>query len=220
MGIFGFIKSSIGQKYVVATTGLLFALFVLSHVLGNFLIFVGPEAYNMYSYKLISNPFIIVAEIGLVVLFVVHLAVAIKLTASNMVARPDKYALQAKGKKKTDPVTKAMWIQGAVIFIFMVSHLITFKYGTYYTAEYDGLVVRDLYKLMVEVFASPLFVVGYVLCMVMLGLHLSHGIQSALKTFGFNHPQYEAKVRTVGLGVALIVSLGFIAQPVYIFFFQ
>ncbi len=220
MGIFGFLNSTIGQKYIVATTGLLFALFTLSHVTGNFLIFVGPEAYNMYSHALISNPLIYVAEAGLVLLFMVHMATATHLTMKNFAARPEPYAVTASGDKATNKVTKMMWIQGIVILIFTVFHLITFKFGTLYTAVYDGVEVRDLHRLVIEVFQSPAYVAGYVVVMLLLGLHLSHGFQSVFKTFGFNHPQYEDRLRALGILFSLFVALGFSAQPVYVFLFH
>jgi succinate dehydrogenase / fumarate reductase cytochrome b subunit len=220
MGIIGFFKSTIGQKYIVAITGLLFSLFVLSHTLGNFLLFVSPEAYNMYSYKLISNPLIYLAEAGLVVLFVVHLTTAMYLAFKNYAARPDKYAVTAAGDKSTSQIAKMMWVQGAVILAFTVFHLITFKYGPHYLITYDGLEVRDIFRLVVEVFQSPIYVVGYVVVMILLGLHLSHGVQSAFKTLGFNHPQYESKLKMVGYVFSIFITLGFSAQPIYIFLFQ
>jgi succinate dehydrogenase / fumarate reductase cytochrome b subunit len=202
----------------VGVTGLLLSGFVFTHVLGNFLIFVGPQAYNMYSHALISNPAIYVAEALLLIFFIAHLGIAIRLSFENSAARPEKYAVVAKGEKATSAVTKGMWAQGVIILVFTVLHLITFKFGPYYTVNYDGVEVRDLFRLVVEVFQSPVYVVGYVFALIVLGAHLSHGVSSAFQTLGFHHPKYTPCVKRAGLAFALFVSLGFISQPLYVFF--
>lgn len=213
-----FFKSSIGRKFLVGFSGLALTLFVITHVLGNFLIFIGPEAYNLYSYKLVSNPFIYVAEAGLLLLFLMHLGVASKLSLENWQARDTQYAKGSSGDKATSHVAKGMWLQGGIILIFVVLHILTFKFGTVYSVYYNGIEVRDLFKLMVEVFQNPLYVVGYIFALIILGLHLSHGVASSLRSLGFNHPMYEPKIKIIGWLVALFVSVGFIIQPIYIYF--
>mgnify|MGYP001214948147 FL=1 len=215
----GYFKSTVGQKQIVGLMGLLLCGFVFTHMLGNLIIFIGPEAYNMYAYKLVSNPLIYVAEAGLVAMFVGHIVLTIKLTIHNKKSRPQAYAVSASGEKKTTLVQKTMAHQGIIILVFLILHLITFKWGTVYTVEYDGLVVRDLFQLMVEKFNQPLYVVGYLGCLVILTMHLSHGFQSSFKSLGFNHPQYEPKIKCAGFAYAAFVGFGFISQPLYIFFF-
>ena len=171
----------------------------------------------MYSHKLVSNPLIYAAEAGLVLLFLMHLGVATKLNLQNMCARDQKYAENSSGDKSTSHVAKGMWAQGVVILIFIVLHIITFKYGTHYTATYDGVEVRDLFKLMSEFFQNPIYVAGYIITLIVLGLHLSHGIDSSFKSLGFNHPQYELKVKILSHSISFFVAAGFIIQPIYMF---
>jgi succinate dehydrogenase / fumarate reductase cytochrome b subunit len=106
-----------------------------------------------------------------------------------------------------------------VIFVFLIWHLYTFKYGDYYeyTVVGTGEVIRDLFRLLVEKFSNPTYVVGYSSCLIILGMHLSHGLSSSIRTLGFNHPKYDKKVRCVGTAYALIVLLGFASQPLFIF---
>ena len=213
--------STIGRKQVVGVTGLGLSLFVLSHMLGNLLIFVGPESYNRYGHAMITNPFIEVAELGLLFFFVCHLGIALALSFENKKALPQSYATSATGEKSTSLIQKTMWHQGVIIGVFVVLHLVTFKYGAYY--EYvsleTGEVIRDLHRLIIEVFHQPLYVLWYIAALVVLGGHLSHGVSSAVRTIGFNHPKYDGKVRGIGLLYAGAVTVGFIAQPVYAFFF-
>lgn len=210
-------NSTIGSKSLVGITGLGLSLFVLSHMAGNLLILVDPKAYNLYGHALVTNPFIYVAEAGLIVLFVAHLVKAILLTLKNHQARPQKYAVASSGDKKTSAVTKTMWAQGLVIFVFLILHLITFKYGETYEVIYDGQTVRDLHRLVVEVFAQPGYVIGYFISMLVLGFHLSHGVSSAFQTLGFNHPHYTPMIKKFSLFYGIVVAGGFIAQPLYVF---
>ena len=159
----GYFFSTIGRKQILAVAGIAWALFVLTHMAGNLLIFAGPKAYNMYSHAIVTNPFLIVAELGLVVFLVFHVVTGLWLSFYNKAARPSGYAVASSGAKKTNLVMKTMAHQGVLILIFVVLHLITFKYGTHYEATYDGVTVRDLYRLIVEVFQKPGYVVWYTL---------------------------------------------------------
>ena len=211
-------KSTIGRKQLLGLAGLGLCLFILTHMLGNLLIFVGAETYNMYAHSLVSNPFIYVAEVGLLGLFVLHIVLAIVVTLLNKKARPVSYAVSPKGDKATSLAAKTMIHQGVIVLVFVIHHLITFKFGPMYFVNYSGLVVRDLFKLLQEVFQSPLYAAWYVVAVVVLGLHLSHGFASSIKTLGFNHPRFNSTIEKMGKFYACIVVVGFVAQPLYIFF--
>lgn len=211
-------KSTIGSKTLVGITGLGLSGFVLAHMAGNLLILVDPKMYNLYGHALVTNPFIYLAEAGLIVLFVAHIVKALLLTLTNHLARPQKYAVASSGDKSTSAVTKTMWVQGLVIFVFVILHLFTFKYGNYYEVVYDGEAVRDLHRLVVEVFAQPGYLLGYIIALLALGFHLSHGVGSAFQTLGFNHPRYTPMIKKFSQAYAFIVAGGFIAQPLYVYF--
>ena len=71
-------KSSVVKKQLVGITGLLLCGFLVTHLAGNFLLLVGPEAFNKYGHALTSNPLIYVAEAGLAALFIAHMGMAIR----------------------------------------------------------------------------------------------------------------------------------------------
>lgn len=213
-----FLRSTIGRKQAVGVAGILLSLFILSHMLGNMLILCNPEAYNKYGHALVSNPFIYFAELGLVTFFLVHMVLAVKLSFENRAAKGKTYAVSSKGDKGTSLVQKTMWHQGLIILTFVVLHLITFKYGSYYSATYDGVEMRDLHALVVEVFQQPLYVVWYLVALLILGLHIGHGLSSSIQTLGFNHPSYTPKIELIGLAYSVIVTVGFLSQPLYVFF--
>ena len=210
-------RSSIGKKYLMGLTGLGWAGFVLSHMLGNLLIFVGPEAYNKYSHALITNPFLPVAEVGLVLLLIVHVWLAINLSIENTKARPQGYAVAPSGAKRASVASRTMAYTGSLVLAFIILHIITFKYGPEYTATYNGVEMRDLHRLVLEVFHSPGYVAWYVVALVLLGFHLSHGFSSSFQSLGINHPRLNPVLKKAGIIYSLIVVAGFIAQPLYVF---
>ncbi|MGE3680481.1 MAG: succinate dehydrogenase cytochrome b subunit [Bdellovibrionales bacterium] len=215
------VSASIGRKQLIGLTGIGLSLFVLIHMMGNLLILVGPQVYNEYSYKLISNPLIYVAEAGLVALFLVHLIQAVRISWSNYKARgPVRYAVLPNGSKRTTWTQRSLWAQGLLILVFTILHLITFKYGTHYTVNYGQGEIRDLHRLVIEVFHEPLYVVWYLVALVVLGLHLAHGVKSSFQSLGIHHPRYQRLIRWFGLSYAWIVALGFISQPIYVYLFH
>lgn len=217
-----YLVSSIGRKQLIGVAGLGLSLFILTHMLGNLLLFFndGGESYNRYGHALMSNKLIYVAELGLLFIFIAHIVFATYTTFKNKQARPVGYKKTAKGLKKTSWAQKTMMHQGIIILIFVVFHLITFKYGNFYTVSYNGEMMRDLYSLVVEVFQSPYYVVFYLFSVFLLGLHVGHGFASSIKTMGFNDPKYNLKIERLGKAYALLVTIGFMAQPIYIYIFK
>jgi succinate dehydrogenase / fumarate reductase cytochrome b subunit len=184
---------------------------------GNLLLFCGPETYNEYSYKLVHNPLLLPAEIGLLLAFVLHVYLACKLTLENRAARPLAPANGGgSGEKAARFGSKSMILTGILVFVFVILHLITFKWGTYYEATYGGTEMRDLYRLAVEKFSSPLYVGWYLFSLVILGIHLSHGFSATFQSLGFNSVR-RCGVKKVGYAFAAIVAFGFISQPIYLF---
>ena len=153
-----FLLSTFGRKQLVGLTGLGLSLFVLTHMAGNMLVFVGPRAYNEYGHALTSTPLIYLAEAGLVFFFTAHAYISLRLAWRNWRARPVGYAVSSHGEKRTPWIAKTLWVQGILLLVFVILHLITFKYGTYYTVNYGDGEIRDLFRLMVEVFAQPEYV--------------------------------------------------------------
>ena len=212
-----FLSSSVGTKILVALTGLGFAAFLVTHLAANLLVLVDPEAYNRYSHALISNPLIYLAEAGLVVLFLTHAFKAVFVTLRNRDARGRGYETKkraGRGSRKSWAST-TMIVTGIWLLLFVVIHLKTFKFGPWYDTP-DGM--RDLTRLVHEVYAEPLHVVFYLLSMVVVGLHLSHGLSSAFQSMGLEHPRYNALIRGAGLTIAIVMAAGFALIPVVIYF--
>lgn len=203
----------------MAVTGLAWALFVLSHMAANMLILFDAEAYNKYGNAVITNPFIYVAEAGLVILLLGHIVNGIILTRKNRTARNHKYIMTPSGDKAPKFQSKFMAFHGILILVFLIWHLVTFKFGPHYTVTYDGAQMRDLHQLVVEVFQKPWYVVFYLFCLVGVGFHLSHGFYSAFASLGLSHPRYLSCIRKFGYVYSVVVAAGFMSQPIYVYFF-
>jgi succinate dehydrogenase / fumarate reductase, cytochrome b subunit len=219
MSLLRFLSSSVGTKILVALTGLGFAAFLVTHLAANLLVLIDPEAYNTYSHKLISNPLIYLAEAGLVALFVTHAFKGVAVTLRNRRARGQGYEVKKRAghtSRKTLAST-TMIVTGVWLLLFTVIHLKTFKFGTWYTTAGPGGEMRDLSRLVNEVYREPLHVVFYLLSMVVVGMHLSWGLSSAFQSMGLAHPRYNAFVRNAGLAIAIVMALGFALIPAVIY---
>jgi succinate dehydrogenase / fumarate reductase cytochrome b subunit len=106
---------------------------------------------------------------------------------------------------------------GIVLFVFLVIHLKTFKFGPFYTTDVDGVAMRDLHTLVWEVFQNPLYVVGYSLALILMGFHLRHGFWSAFQSLGVSHERYSPIIYTLGILTAVGLAVGFLGIPVYIY---
>ncbi|MCB0371227.1 MAG: succinate dehydrogenase cytochrome b subunit [Bdellovibrionales bacterium] len=213
-----FFGSSVGKKYLMGLSGLVWAGFIFVHMLGNMLILVSPDLYNSYGHTVVSNKVLLYGtEAALIWALVTHVYCAITLTLSNRAARSSRYAATPNGGKAPSFASQWMAVHGSIILVFIISHLITFKYGSYYETTVNGVVMRDLARLIFEVFQQPLAFGWYVISLILLGFHLTHGVRSIFQSFGLLHPAYQPIIKKAGVVYAIVVAGGFIAQPVFVF---
>lgn len=212
-----FIQSPLGKKILMALSGLALVGFLVTHLAGNLLIFKGADAYNAYSHLLITNPFIVIAELILVAFFLGHAINGISIVMKNRRARGNQnYTLKRRAghtsRKSLSSTT--MILSGLVILIFVPLHLATFKYGPHYTSASDPA-MRDIYRLVIEEFREPEEVIWYTLAMLVLGFHLYHAAASAIESLGFRHRKI---VHCLSHGLAILIAAGFAAFPLMIYF--
>lgn len=211
-------KSSIFKKQVQAVTGLLLVLFILVHLLGNLtLVFpalagdTGGSSFIEYARQLHSLPtsLFIIIQVGLAALFLVHIFTGLVLFFQNLGARPKKYKVfHTKGGRTAGSST--MGYTGILVLIFLVVHLLNFTLSGKEPGE-------EVFGAIKDTFHDPFYLVFYVLLVLVLGLHLTHGIKSAFQTFGWNHPKYTSGINSVGYILGVIFGLAFAAIPVVIY---
>lgn len=212
-------SSTVGTKLLIGLTGLALFAYLLLHLVGNALFFAGPATFNKYSHALISNPLIIPIEIGLLLIFLLHLYKTITNYLSNTAARPIAYE-EKKGADHTSRKSVAsstMIFSGLVMLLFVMIHVKQFKYGAWYDVTVGSQTVRDLARIEIEVFRQPLWVLFYVVCTVLAGLHLWHGIASGFQSIGFEHPTYTRTLTIWGIVFAIIIGGGLALVPVIIY---
>ncbi len=207
------LSSSIGKKFVMALTGLSLILFLSVHLINNSFLFFGKEGFNMLGGSLDAvKPLVRIAELILLLLFFFHIYNGITLWWQNRKANPDKYAVNASKENSTFYSRTMPWT-GGILLVFLITHLSTlwvqFNFGMGGTHEY--------YEVIKQLFSAIIPVVLYVITMIVLGFHLSHGFQSAFQTFGWQHKKYTPLVEGIGTLVSMIYAAGFSSIPIYFF---
>lgn len=225
----GFIKSPVGKKIVNAVTGIGLVLFVIMHVSGNLSLLSGSDGYNQYAHFLESlGPLLYLFEAGLTAFFIFHIVSGINVWRSKRKARSvgyDRYESAGRPSMQTSS-SRSMIITGIILLVFLVIHLISFKFGPggpgnadpAYVTTVDGVEMRDLSKLVYERFSSAAYAFGYTAVMLLLALHLRHGIWSAFQSLGAMRPGIQYTVYVLGAVLGLLIALGFIAVPLSIYF--
>lgn len=213
------ILSSIGQKVVVATSGLImFLLFLIPHMGGNVLFLFGPDLFNSYAEHLHALvPIVIGIEVLMLVSITLHMAMAFRVVFANAKAHGTR--LSQKSTAERSLAAKLMPGSGGMIFIFIAKHLLDFKFYEKAQVELDGHLTNDVYAMVLSRFqGDPVHVVFYVLFMVAVGLHLSHALQSALQTYGLYIPRKGSKLKLASILVAIGMAGTFAIIPIVAFF--
>ena len=202
-------SGSVGKKLGMALTGLALYMFLAGHLAGNLLLFKGDGGaqYNAYSDFLLHQPLLVPVELGLVAVLVLHVWLAISVSLDNRRARPLGYQVERVSGGR-NWASRTMIYSGFSTFLFLVIHLINFKYG-----DRAG---GTLYDLVIRSFKTPLYAGGYVLAMVLLGFHLWHSFQSAFQTLGI---QLSPRLRSASILVCLVLAGGFGVIPLWIFLY-
>ncbi|MCK4561687.1 MAG: succinate dehydrogenase cytochrome b subunit [Flavobacteriaceae bacterium] len=207
----GLTSSSLGRKVAMSLSGFFLITFLLVHLGVNLTLFVGAETFNAASHFMATNPLIQVMQYVLAAGFIFHIAMGIKLELKNRASRPIKYA-KNNAAANSGWASRNMIITGILVLLFIVIHLKDFfvkiKFGE----------VHDDYLLVVELFKNPIYVLIYVIAFVLLGIHLSHGFQSAFTSVGARAPKYLKCVKNVGMAFSYFIALGFSVIAIYFYF--
>jgi succinate dehydrogenase / fumarate reductase cytochrome b subunit len=207
------VQSSVGSKYLMALTGLALIVFVIAHMLGNLQIFLGREALNDYAHHLKESPlFLWSARTGLLLVFVLHIALGLRLTYANSQARPRRYVCESTFQASW--ASRHMLLTGLMLLAFVLYHLAHFTLGLIHDAHIPSAGgQQDVYGMVVEGFRTTWISVSYLVAMVFLWLHLWHGASSWLQSLGLNSRKAAGFVKWFGPVVATIVLVGNCSIP-------
>lgn len=204
--------SSIGQKLLLATSGLImFLLFLIPHMGGNILFLFGPDLFNSYAHHLHQLvPVVIGIEVLMLTSISIHMIMAFRVVLANRAAADKR--LSQKSSEKRSLAAKLMPVSGGMIFIFIVKHLLDFKFYEKATTTLHGVETYDVYAMVLSRFQSdPVHLAFYVGLMIAVGLHLSHALQSSMQTYGLYVPREGSRIKlasaVVGWGMALTFAI-------------
>ena len=215
------LSTSIGRKILMAVTGVCMVLFAIIHLVGNSSIFGWlPGGINAYAHHLHSlpSPIIWAFRLGLLAFASIHIWFGFQLTMENRGGRPKQYAVKAT-QKATFASENMIWT-GLLLLAFILFHLahFTFQCISPETAALKNLVdgIPNVLGMVVAAFQNVGMSLIYAGAMVVLFLHLTHGIQSFFQTMGWSSDKCQPLIIKAGTIVALVMFLGYAAVPLTI----
>ncbi|MEX1245988.1 MAG: succinate dehydrogenase cytochrome b subunit [Thermoanaerobaculia bacterium] len=206
----GFVRSSIGRKVIMAVTGAILFGFVIGHLIGNLQVYLGPEAMNGYGAflrEVFHGAGLWIVRAVLLAAVILHIWAATSLTLQSRAARPVGYR-QQKWKESTYASRTMRW-SGVIVFAFVVYHLMHFTFGNVHPSFIEG----DVYHNFVAGFRSVPVSLFYIFSMILLGLHLRHGVWSMFQTLGVSHPRYLRMAHIGAWIFAALIVIGNIFFP-------
>jgi succinate dehydrogenase / fumarate reductase cytochrome b subunit len=214
-------SSSVGTKLLIGITGLALFGYLLIHIAGNLVVFLGPDAFNRYAFVLESNPLLIVIELLLLLVFLIHIYKTVKMFLDNQATRPAKYEQKRSAGYTTRKsfASTTMIVSGLWLLVFVVIHAKTFRDGWGHQYEWPAG-GRDLYRQEMETFSNPLVVAFYVLTMAVVGSHLWHGLGSALQSLGISHERWTPRFLVIGKALAVLIAGAFMAIAIWAYMRQ
>ena len=208
------INSSIGRKVVMSVTGVALILFLTFHCCMNVAALFSGEAYNTICELLGANWYAVVATIGLAGLAVIHIVYAFILTAQNRRARgSERYAVTVK-PAKVEWASQNMLVLGIIVVLGLLLHLFNFWYNMMFAELFPSIhfdpAPADGFGKMVTTFQNPVFSVLYIVWLVALWFHLSHGFWSAMQTLGWSGKIWFCRWKVIGIAYTTILIALFI----------
>lgn len=196
--------TSIGKKSIMAGSGALLGLFVVVHAAGNATSLFGRDAFLAYAAHLHAFGFLIlIFEILLVILFLLHAATGLLLARENLLARPRRYSMGRNAGGRT-PASRTMIYTGAAVLLFVPVHLANF--------HFTGKTI-SIADLIHQVFQQPTFALSYIVAVLCLATHTSHGFWSMFQTLGLDHPKYLPLIKGGALVISLLLGVIFALIP-------
>ncbi|MBF0506949.1 MAG: succinate dehydrogenase cytochrome b subunit [Nitrospirae bacterium] len=214
------LKNSVGRKIIMSVTGFTMLTFVIVHLVGNASIYDGPDGINTYAAALHHNStFLLAVRLTLLGFCSLHVFFGTLLTLRNNAAKPQGYAVN-KSLSATFASKNMIWT-GLLVAVFIIYHLLhfTFQVTNPEISAFKHLDAKgrhDVFTMIVLSFRHLFIALAYVCGVGILGLHLSHGIQSSIQTVGLNSRKIFPFILKSGMILWIIIFLGFSSFPIAI----
>lgn len=198
-------------KTVMAVTGLFFTLFVVVHMIGNLKVFGGANGFDGYALWLrtLFEPLVPpggvlwALRLALVASLVAHLwCSVVLLSRSRASAGPHR---RRTGLTAGSFGARSMLLTGVVLLLFVVFHILDMTTGTAPVAT--GVFESGApYANLVASFSRPWVAAFYGVTMLLLAVHVAHGVRTAAGDLGVTGTRGRAAVTALG-GVAAVALL-------------
>jgi len=208
-----FYEAAAGKKVVMAVTGVILFGYVIAHMLGNLQIFEGPEAINSYAHFLHSHEGgLWIARSILLLAVVLHIVASVQLWTLNNKARPIPYV------RKTDVpasyAARTMKWSGPIVGAFVVFHVLHLTTGDIVPLQNAPADSPDVYDNVIMGFQHPWIAISYIIAILLLTMHLYHGLWSMFQSLGVSHPRYTPWLKKFAAVFAIVVAVGNISIPI------
>ncbi|MCV7192976.1 succinate dehydrogenase cytochrome b subunit [Mycolicibacterium brumae] len=216
--------SNVTLKLVMAVTGVVFALFVLVHMVGNLKIYTGATHFDDYAHWLRTLAEPLLPYEGALWLFravlltalIGHVWAAVLLTIRGRRARG---AFRRRGMTGMRSFTaRTMPVTGVVLLAFIVFHILDLTTGTRPAASAEFTAATHTssaaYANLIASFDRPAVAGFYLLAMLLLGAHLAHGLYTAVNDLGVTGARARALLTAAGGLLALTVMAGNMTIPI------
>ncbi len=201
--------SSIGQKLVMAATGIVLSGFIVGHMAGNLTVFKGAAAINAYGAALRKIPALLWGVRAFLLLSVLlHIWAYLALSIKSWGARPKGYKVAAY--KEASLASRTMRWTGPILAAFIIYHLLHLTTGTVHPSFREG----DVYHNLVAGLSVTWVAAFYIVAMLCLALHVFHGVWSLFQSLGVSQPRYDSLARRFATIFTIIVVGGFIIIPI------
>lgn len=215
------LQSQVGRKLMTGITGIALMLFLVVHLAGNYAIFASAEAFNIYTRTLENLGILLyIAEAGLLFFVLYHSYLGISIWLGKRKARSSGYEVYKSrgGASRQNLASRSMILSGITILVFLVVHIWSFKFGeTDIIMSAEGEPMRDLRQLVIDSFTTWYIALGYIVVLSLIMLHLFHGAWSAFTSLGVTSKNNTHAFKLGAYVFAIVLMLGFIFIPVYIF---
>lgn len=216
-----YFSSKIFQKALAALSGGFLVIFLIGHLAGNLQLFIsgemGQKQFNAYAFFMTTNPAVMVLSYLTYSSIILHSILTIYLTLKSKLARPINYEI-SRGVGNSAWSSRNMAFLGTMLLIFLVIHLKSFWYEMHFgDIGLDKWGNKDLHTVTIAAFQNIFYTLFYVLSMLMLSFHLSHGIGSAFQTLGLNTLKYRKIINFTGKGLAILIPLIFASIPITLY---
>ena len=218
-----YINSTIFKKLIATLSGLFLVTFLIGHLIGNLqLIFLSSEIaqkqFNEYALFMTTNPMVKLLSYLTYISIIIHVLLTITLSIQSKQSRDIPYQT-LNHKNSSSWISRNMSLLGVIIFIFILVHMKSFWYEMHFgEIGYDSWGNKDLYSITVMAFQAPLYTLFYIFSILIIGMHLYHGIASSFQTIGLKSRNYINIIERISKILTVAITIGFVMIPIVIYF--